>query len=446
MSLKISRILHAGYLFDSGDTKIAFDPIFENPFSRNCYAFPDVKFDQQQIRNLKLSAVFISHFHDDHCSLDSLDLLNKSTPIYLYCVFPQMAEMIQRLGFSHVFNLELNKPINIGPFEITPRQALDNEVDSIFHVQIEGLNILNVVDSWIDPETMDILAQTKNWDMILWPFQTMRELEVLSPLRAEPFTRELPQEWREQLQTLKPRYLVPSSCQFIHEDWSWYNHALFPVSYQNFLEQLQYLLPETQVVRLNPSSAVALDQKSISQASALSWIQPLGDQNVDYKYLSDIKPPSTANISKQFPQLSDVQTDQVLQYCRKNLIDKYNSMDSSQEPYFHKTRIWKLSLYDADGESTDFFYCIKNKEMQILSECLESPSWFTEISFFKLHSALHSGESLTSLYLRVNDMTFSNEIEEEIRTADVIEDPLIRCLFNEAFGAYQREQLERLRP
>lgn len=33
MNLQISRILHAGYLFEYGDQKIAFDPIFENPFS-----------------------------------------------------------------------------------------------------------------------------------------------------------------------------------------------------------------------------------------------------------------------------------------------------------------------------------------------------------------------------------------------------------------------------
>ena len=79
--LKISRILHAGYLFECSDVSIAFDPIFENPFSKNCYAYPNVQFNHEKIRNLRLDAVFISHYHDDHCSLESLVLLSKETPI-----------------------------------------------------------------------------------------------------------------------------------------------------------------------------------------------------------------------------------------------------------------------------------------------------------------------------------------------------------------------------
>ena len=99
MTLKISRILHAGYVFECNDTLIAFDPIFENPFSRNCYAFPDVRFDHDQIRNLKFAAVFISHFHDDHCSLESLDFLDRMTPIYIYCLFDELFSMVRELGF-----------------------------------------------------------------------------------------------------------------------------------------------------------------------------------------------------------------------------------------------------------------------------------------------------------------------------------------------------------
>ena len=60
MKIKISRILHAGYIFESEKTQIAFDPIFENPFSRNCFAFPPVEFDLVQIKQLKLDAVYFS--------------------------------------------------------------------------------------------------------------------------------------------------------------------------------------------------------------------------------------------------------------------------------------------------------------------------------------------------------------------------------------------------
>ena len=55
MPLTISRILHAGYVFECEGRLIAFDPIFENPFSRNCHAFPEVRFDHARIRQVKLS-------------------------------------------------------------------------------------------------------------------------------------------------------------------------------------------------------------------------------------------------------------------------------------------------------------------------------------------------------------------------------------------------------
>ncbi|MGZ3748537.1 MAG: MBL fold metallo-hydrolase, partial [Pseudobdellovibrionaceae bacterium] len=151
MKLKISRILHAGYIFECNDnennTQIAFDPIFENPFSRNCHAFPEVRFDHNQIKNLRLAAVFISHYHDDHCSLESLDLLDRKTPIYIYCLFEELFSMVRELGFLSVYSLELNVPVKIGPLEVIPRRALDSEVDSMFQVKAGELNVLNVVDS-----------------------------------------------------------------------------------------------------------------------------------------------------------------------------------------------------------------------------------------------------------------------------------------------------------
>ncbi|MBY0243233.1 MAG: MBL fold metallo-hydrolase, partial [Burkholderiaceae bacterium] len=204
-ALTISRILHAGYVFACDGTRIAFDTIFENPFSRNCHAFPQVRFDTEEIRRQRFDAVFISHFHDDHCSLESLDLLDRATPLYLYCIFDELFDMVRQLGFTSVHRLHLNQAIAVGPFRVTPREAMDADVDSMFQVQAAGLNVLNVVDSWIDDGTLAQLVREGPWDMVLWPFQTMREIEVLAPTRAEAAPPALPGEWLAQLQALAPR-------------------------------------------------------------------------------------------------------------------------------------------------------------------------------------------------------------------------------------------------
>ncbi len=441
MSVRISRVLHAGYVFESKNNKIIFDPIFENPFSHNCYAFPEVQFDHKKIQ---FSAVFISHYHDDHCSFDSLVHIHRQTPIYIFCVFDEMISMIQKLGFKNVYQLKANDHVQIGDFEIIIHPALDVDVDSIFQIKIDGLNILNVVDSWIDNLTLIVLSKQGPWDLILWPFQTMREIEVIAPTRAASATTNLPIEWIDQLKILNPKYIVPSSCQFQHEDWSWYNHALFPISYREFKFQIKQVLPETATIRLNPSVSYVLDQNAFNLTIPLDWVIPVGDQNVDYEYNAELKPPSTSEISKKFAALTDLQNESIFEYCRNELIQKINSLEKSTDDYFNQNLIWKLSIYDHNGFGTDFYYQILNSEISIFNYNGEQVSWLTEIPISKFYAALNFGESLTSMYIRINDCIFDSETENKILDVDIIDDPLIRCLFNKNFGSYQQAQLHRI--
>lgn len=441
MSLKISRILHAGYLFESNDHKIIFDPIFENPFSRNCFAFPSVEFDYEEIICLHLDAIFISHFHDDHCSLESLNFLNRETPVYLYCVFDELAAMIKQLGFTSVYRIQIDSPIQVGPFEVIPRKALDEDVDSIFHIKVDDLNILNVVDSWIAPSALKQLQQTARWDLILWPFQTMREIEVIAPSRAAPPSERLPEEWIEQLTSLNPKWIVPSSCQFILEDWSWYNQAFFPLSYRQFKKEIAEALPQTQVVRLNPSVSIELDNTKCEICAPLSWVHPVGNQDVDYIYNPHIIPTSTSEIAMRFEPLDELKTERVFRYCQQEICDIYNELDLAIDDYFHQPRDWRLSVYNHQGHPTHFYYRLKKSNLKPISETETRLAWTTEVPIFKLHAALENGESLTSMYVRVNDFVFDNKIEKEVCNADIVEDPLIRCLFTGRFGAYQTAQL-----
>ncbi|MEO6920968.1 MAG: MBL fold metallo-hydrolase [Collimonas sp.] len=444
MTLKISRILHAGYLFECGGTVIAFDPIVENPFSRNCHAFPDVSFDHEQVRQLKLDAVFISHFHDDHCSLESLDFLDRKTPIYLYCIFEQLFAMIRKLGFTHVHSLEIDVPVPIGAIEVIPRKALDADVDSMFHVKAAGLNVLNVVDSWIDPSALHELARFAPWDMVLWPFQTMREIEVIAPTRATAGPVSLPEEWIGQLQALNPRYVVPSSCQFVQEPWSWYNHALFPITYRQFRQDIEAALRGSRVLRLNPSVSVVLDQTSLEPAAPLSWVIPIGDQNLDYQYLPHLKPPATADIACRFAPLNDEQTALVMDFCRTGLPEKYRAMELPDDSFFRQPRLWRLTLYSHAGATTHLHYRTDGDSIEQVAASDEPLSWTTEVALSKCYAALALGESLTSMYIRINDHVFDAGNDAELASADIIDDPLIRCLFNDAIAAYQAAQLVRL--
>jgi len=446
MAIKVSRILHAGYVFECGDAKIAFDPIFENPFSRNCYAYPEVRFDLEAIRRERFDAVFISHYHDDHCSFESLNFLDRGTPIYMFCVFEEMFELLRELGFSNVRSLALNQAVAVGEFRVTPRRALDADVDSIFQIEGAGLKILNVVDSWIDDETMSLLKSQGPWDLVLWPFQTMREIEVLAPTRFAPSDRLIPHEWVPQIKALRPRNLVASSCQFRHEAWSWYNQALFPISYRGFREQIVGLLPEMQVLRIDPGESIFLKSSALEMASGLSWVERSSDAVVDYEYDPNLKPMTTAEIAKRFARVSETQKSRVVNYCRNEMLERIQNLGFAEDGYFAKApRIWYLSVYDHEGASTDFWYRTEEENEAAKIELIEPSvetraSWRTEIPMAKLSAALDEGESLTSMYVRINDFELRGEIDE----ADVLEDPLVRSLYDGVFASYQKAQLSRI--
>jgi hypothetical protein len=441
--LTISRILHAGYVFACEGTTIAFDTIFENPFSRNYHAFPDVHFDVEAIRRQRFDAVFISHFHDDHCSLDSLDLLDRATPLYIYCIFDELFDMVRQLGFTSVHQLRLNAPVTVGPFTVTPREAMDVDVDSMFQVQAAGQNVLNVVDSWIDDDTLAQLVAQGPWDMVLWPFQTMREIEVLSPMRSDAAPPELPSEWLEQLQALQPRYVVPSSCQFVQEPWSWYNRAFFPITYAQFTREVGAALPQAQVVRLNPGVSVHLAGGLMQPAAPLAWLTPVGEQDVDYAYEGNAAPPSTASIAQHFAALNEEETARVMAFCRTALPAKYGEVEAASD-YFDAPRLWRLSVYDHLGAETQFHYMLEDDTAALVEADAGPLGWTTEIPIAKLYGALEQGESLTTMYMRINDMRFDADTERALLDVDVVDDPLIRCLFSDTFGAYQAAQLRRL--
>jgi len=443
MPLHISRILHAGYVFECEGTTIAFDTIFENPFSRNCHAFPPVRFEREKIRRLRFDAVFISHFHDDHCSLESLDLLDRSTPIHIYCIFEALFEMVRALGFVDVRPLRIDVPVRVGPITVTPRVAMDEDVDSMFQVEAQGLKVLNVVDSWIDPDTLPALVAHGPWDMVLWPFQTMREIEVLSPSRAAPAPPALPAQWVEQLQALDPRFVVPSSCQFLQEPWSWYNHAFFPVSYRQFETEIGAALPHARVVRMNPSVTMRLDQDGLTPAAPLDWVVPVGEQDVDYAYDPPAAPPSTGEIARRFPALTAREAERVRDYCHSGLLGRYRDMELPEDSYFEQPRLWRLSVFDHDGSETRYHFRIHGDSIEAADAA--PLSWTTEIPAAKLYAALELGESLTSMYMRINDLRFDAATELDLFDAELVDDPLIRCLFNDAFGAYQAAQLRRLK-
>jgi hypothetical protein len=171
----------------------------------------------------------------------------------------------------------------------------------------------------------------------------------------------------------------------------------------------------------------------------------VGAQDVDYAYDPLAVPPSTGEIARRFPALDAAQAERVTAYCRTGLLARYRAMELPEDSYFEQPRTWRLSVFDHEGSCTHWHYRIEGEAIEPVAGEAAPLSWTTEIPAAKLYAALELGESLTSMYMRINDLRFDEASERELETAELVDDPLIRCLFNDAFGAYQAAQLRRLK-
>jgi hypothetical protein len=188
------------------------------------------------------------------------------------------------------------------------------------------------------------------------------------------------------------------------------------------------------VLRLNPSVAVELTPQALAPAAPLAWVLPVGEQDVDFEYDPDIVPPPTADIARHFAPLTAEQTALALAFCRAGLIEKYQDMELPEDSYFATPCVWQLSVYDHEGVAQRFRYNVHGDSIALTGD-EEAPTWTTEIPLAKLYAGLALGESLTSMYMRIAGAPAD---------ADIVDDPLIRCLFNDAIGAYQAAQLRRI--
>ena len=106
---------------------------------------------------------------------------------------------------------------------------------------------------------------------------------------------------------------------------------------------------------------------------------------------------------------------------------------------------WRLSLYNNQGVADDLYFEFENGKLKCSAGNPGQLYWSTDVPITKLYEAIENGESLTSMYIRINDMVFNSEVEEKIQNMDILEDPLIKSLFSQDFGSYQKAQLKKIK-
>lgn len=111
---KLELISHATFLLSVDNVKILFDPwIKGDAYWGSWTLHPQYDFDFKKIQNL--SGVVITHSHPDHFHQETLDLIDRDTPIYLP-PFPSkiMPKILERMKFRYIREMPWESNFSIG--------------------------------------------------------------------------------------------------------------------------------------------------------------------------------------------------------------------------------------------------------------------------------------------------------------------------------------------
>lgn len=256
--LKITYITHSSILIETEDAKIITDPWFNGPaYFTHWHVFP--KPVDTSYRN-DVTHVILTHGHEDHCHLPTLNQVNKAAAVYLpYTWLGGIKEMVTDAGFSEVHEMDSYKTFKIGKW--LKLSFIVNGLDSALLIEYKGEIYLNLNDAFnathrnfIGLFAKGILKKWKKVDYLMCGvggagyFPNM----IRSPLKDDRETGILREQFLMQLfcefvDVFKPKAAIPFLPGFIllEEDKRWINEIRQPRHLINQIYARQYPLGVT---------------------------------------------------------------------------------------------------------------------------------------------------------------------------------------------------------
>src|SRR5262245_2653837 len=102
---KVTFLGHQGWILRAGTTTLLVDPLLTKQFTAPPYSHASV-FPPRVIEHEKfppVSAVFVTHEHDDHFQVVSLNRLDRKIPLLLSARMSMASETaVRHMGFENV--------------------------------------------------------------------------------------------------------------------------------------------------------------------------------------------------------------------------------------------------------------------------------------------------------------------------------------------------------
>jgi len=256
--MEIHMIGHASILVKTQDCKILMDPVL---WDSHAEGIEDICPKREVIHDKipEFDLLIISHRHPDHFDIRSLASLPKNVDVLI----PKdkvLQECLRKLGYSQIYTLGDFSEVKIGSTNLlTTRSEYRVPEYGVLFADPSGV-FWNQVDSDVSRDTVSFVkSRYPQIDFLLAPWQPMMETQYQDNGSISfPYSKY--KATLAPLSLIKPKAISPGAngFQFINE-LSWLNQVVFPVTLEQFCEDVKMVCPEVgeNVFPLDPGDILA---------------------------------------------------------------------------------------------------------------------------------------------------------------------------------------------
>lgn len=262
--MKLHAFGHASYLVETASgAKILLDPVLGSQFQQGLFSpFPGRVISLQKLRDV--SAVLLSHRHQDHFDVASLSNLPRTARV-LMPRDSMMVGVVKALGFSDVTLLSAGSPQPVLDLIVTPTPSIGNPAECGFLLSDGTKTIWNQVDTAVSPALVHKITRGREpIDLAILRWQPLNDGLLLQGGTIDfPYTAYF--DILKVAGTIRARRIALGACGFRYRAAAaWLNGVVFPQSRERALADF------SRIRGCGPDSIWALDPGDLVDISSPS--------------------------------------------------------------------------------------------------------------------------------------------------------------------------------
>jgi UDP-MurNAc hydroxylase len=229
--MKLFNFGGATAILEHAGVRMLMDPWLDDGIFHGSWVhYPPLRAGIEQVG--RLDYIYISHIHEDHCSIGTLRHLDRNAVVLVMGRRPNFVlDFLKRhaLGFREIRVIDPRSPVELQPglvadmVEADPADAMASAIDSALVLHWDGRVVLNANDCQPHPAMLEyVLGRYGSPDVAMLPYsggsgypscylnlsdaQKQAEADRIRTMRLDAFV--------QTVRALNPRYAVPFADQY----------------------------------------------------------------------------------------------------------------------------------------------------------------------------------------------------------------------------------------